>query len=174
MPEKCCNSFYEKWEMVRPSPVFVVIARLSVCSSFCRRPPKEPSFGTKMPFGGRVVHPKTGRGSAFLFFPKWVPGVFNQTSAFMDTFGWGKAGGNPPHFGRNVFRKFQPPIPEHRPAHTPSGLRAGNPALRKSSPRHLRASASPFPRRWRTPWADGYPSFLPVPFGSFPAGQASL
>ena len=27
-----------------------------------------------MPFGGRVAHPKTGWGSAFLIFPKWVAG----------------------------------------------------------------------------------------------------
>ena len=41
--------------------------------------------------------------------------------------------------------------PRQAHAHTPSGLRVGNPALRKSSPRHPRASASPFPHKWRTP-----------------------
>ena len=72
--------------------VFVVIARLSVFFPFCRRPPQEPSFKSKMPFGGRVAHPKTGWGSAFLIFPKWVAGGVQSNICFRRHFWTGKSG----------------------------------------------------------------------------------
>ena len=80
-----------------------------------------------------------------------APPLFNQTSAFADTFGREKAGGNAPEKRQNLFRKICPPIPEHRPAQTPSGLRADNPTHHKSFPTHPRASASQNPHRLRTP-----------------------
>jgi hypothetical protein len=51
--------------------------------------------------------PENGIGVCVFGFPEMgAGGVFNQTSAFADTFGRGKAGGNTPEKRQNLFRKL--------------------------------------------------------------------
>ena len=132
--------------------VFFVIDRLTVRFFSGRRWSQEPSFKPKMPFGGRAAHAKTESGYVV---------CFSHNPAPLSAKGWS----NFRLHNRGIFRVIyrllvtRPADHENRcfiehprqaHAHTLSGLRAGNPTHRKSSPTHPRASASPFPRRLRT------------------------
>ena len=86
--------------------VFVVIARLSVFSHSAADRRKNRLSNQKCHLAGELPTRKRDRGLRFWFSRNGCRGVFNQTSAFADTFGWDKAGGNTPENGGNLFRKL--------------------------------------------------------------------
>ena len=60
----------------------------------------------KCHLAGELPTQKRNRGLRFWFSRKGSPTLFNQTSAFVDTFGWVKKGGNQPPKGTILFRKL--------------------------------------------------------------------
>ena len=86
--------------------VFVVIARLSVFSHSAADRRKNRLSNQKCHLAGELPTRKRDGGLRFWFSRKGSPPLFNQTSAFADTFGRGKAGGNTPEKRQNLFRKL--------------------------------------------------------------------